>query len=66
MKQCWSHDPLKRPDASLLPKLFEEMIELCKMIDDSIALLTIACYSSSESTNFYTGHINELEVVAIV
>jgi hypothetical protein len=39
---------------ALLPKLFEEMIELCKMVDNNIALLTIACYSSSEITNFVT------------
>ncbi|GBB83953.1 hypothetical protein RclHR1_01060017 [Rhizophagus clarus] len=33
MQQCWNSDPLQRPDASLLPKLFEEMMELCKLID---------------------------------
>ncbi|GES77926.1 kinase-like domain-containing protein [Rhizophagus clarus] len=30
MKQCWNLDPSKRPEASLLPKIFEEMMELCK------------------------------------
>jgi hypothetical protein len=34
MQQCWNSDPLQRPDASLLPKLFEEM--MCKMSDDDI------------------------------
>ena len=34
MKQCWDPDPLQRPDASLLPKIFEEMMELCKTIND--------------------------------
>jgi hypothetical protein len=36
MKQCWDSDPLQRPDASLLPKIFEGMMELCKMIDNNI------------------------------
>ena len=35
MQQCWNSDPLQRPDASLLPKLFEEMMELCKVIDNN-------------------------------
>ena len=34
MKQCWHPDPLQRPNASLLPKMFEEMMELCKLIDN--------------------------------
>ena len=34
MQQCWNSDPSQRPDASILPKIFEEMVELCKVIDD--------------------------------
>ncbi|PKC14152.1 kinase-like protein [Rhizophagus irregularis] len=45
MKQCWDSDPLKRPDASLLPKIFEEMIELCKMADDKTVSSKVAFYS---------------------
>jgi hypothetical protein len=33
MKKCWDSDPLKRPDASHLPKLFEEMMDLCNCLD---------------------------------
>ncbi|GBB84323.1 hypothetical protein RclHR1_10940003 [Rhizophagus clarus] len=36
MKQCWNTDPLQRPDASFLPKIFEGMMELCKMADNNI------------------------------
>ncbi|CAB5365176.1 unnamed protein product [Rhizophagus irregularis] len=51
MKQCWNFEPLKRPDASHLPKLFEEMMELCKMIDDDTISSKIAfCLSESTST----------------
>ena len=42
MEQCWNSDPLKRPDASLLPKLFEEMMELCKTIDNNTVSSNIA------------------------
>ncbi|RIA91440.1 kinase-like domain-containing protein [Glomus cerebriforme] len=35
MKQCWNSDPSQRPDSSLLPKLCEEMKELCKFIDNN-------------------------------
>ncbi|CAB4436008.1 unnamed protein product [Rhizophagus irregularis] len=45
MKQCWDSDPLKRLDASLLPKIFEEMIELCKMADDKTVSSKVAFYS---------------------
>ncbi|PKC73126.1 kinase-like protein, partial [Rhizophagus irregularis] len=38
MRQCWNSNPLERPDASLLPKLFEEMLELCKMADNNAIL----------------------------
>ncbi|UZO28801.1 uncharacterized protein OCT59_022312 [Rhizophagus irregularis] len=48
MKQCWDSDPLKRPDASLLPKIFEEMIELCKMTDDN-TVSTIVAFNSLSS-----------------
>ncbi|EXX54523.1 Tpk2p [Rhizophagus irregularis DAOM 197198w] len=54
MEQCWSSDPLKRPDASLLPKLFEEMIGLCKAVD-SIIFSTFTRYSSLSESNFVTG-----------
>ena len=51
MKQCWNPDPLQRPDASLLPKMFEEMMELCKIIDhDKVDSLT----NSLSQTNFIT------------
>ena len=33
MQKCWNPDPSQRPDASLLPIIFEEMAELCKIID---------------------------------
>ncbi|CAB4394745.1 unnamed protein product [Rhizophagus irregularis] len=58
MEQCWSSDPLKRPDASLLPKLFEEMIDLCKVADDNIVSSKITCYSSSSlsESNFVTNN----------
>ncbi|CAB4394741.1 unnamed protein product [Rhizophagus irregularis] len=56
MEQCWSSDPLKRPDASLLPKLFEEMIDLCKVADDNIASSKITCYSSLSESNFVTNN----------
>ncbi|CAB4436000.1 unnamed protein product [Rhizophagus irregularis] len=56
MEQCWSSDPLKRPDASLLPKLFEEMIDLCKVADDNIASSKITCYSSLSEYNFVTNN----------
>ncbi|CAB4394730.1 unnamed protein product [Rhizophagus irregularis] len=36
MKQCWDPDPSQRPDATLLPKIFEEMTESCKMFDNNI------------------------------
>ncbi|RGB38905.1 kinase-like domain-containing protein [Rhizophagus diaphanus] len=36
MKQCWDPDPSQRPDATLLPKIFEEMMESCKMFDNNI------------------------------
>ncbi|PKY42633.1 hypothetical protein RhiirA4_456465, partial [Rhizophagus irregularis] len=50
MERCWSSDPLKRPDASLLPKLFEDM--LCKVADDNIASSKVTCYSSLSKSNF--------------
>src|SRR5437764_1461064 len=34
MQQCWNSDPSQRPDASLLPKIFEEMMGLCKAINN--------------------------------
>ncbi len=54
MKQCWNSDPLKKPDASLLPKMFEEMMELCKTFDDNAVSSKIAFYPSlSQSTVIY-------------
>ena len=41
MKQCWDPNPLQRPDVSHLPKMFEEMMELCKIIDDSMDLPSV-------------------------
>jgi hypothetical protein len=43
MKKCWDSDPSKRPNASHLPELFEEMMELCnclnyKMISPNILI----------------------------
>jgi hypothetical protein len=54
MQQCWNSDPLKRPDASLLPKIFEEMMELCKMVDDNTVSSEITFYSSLPQTNSVT------------
>ncbi|RGB38916.1 kinase-like domain-containing protein [Rhizophagus diaphanus] len=54
MKQCWNFEPLKRPDASHLPKLFEEMMEQCKMIDDDTISSKIAFCSSSTQPNYVT------------
>ncbi|CAB4486202.1 unnamed protein product [Rhizophagus irregularis] len=48
MKQCWNFEPLKRPDASHLPKLFEEMMELID--DDTISSKIAFCLSESTST----------------
>jgi hypothetical protein len=48
MERCWNSDPSKRPDASLLPKLFEKMMELCKMVDDN----TISSKISLSQSNF--------------
>jgi len=33
MKKCWNADPSQRPEASHLPKIFKEMLELCKKFD---------------------------------
>ncbi|RIA82954.1 kinase-like domain-containing protein [Glomus cerebriforme] len=38
MKQCWNPDPLQRPDASLLPKMFEEII-----VDDTALSKSVSC-----------------------
>jgi len=35
MKQCWSANPENRIQSSLLPKIFEEMLDLCKLMDNS-------------------------------
>lgn len=35
MERCWNPEPSGRPDASLLPKLFEEMMESCKIVDNN-------------------------------
>ncbi|CAB4436002.1 unnamed protein product [Rhizophagus irregularis] len=60
MKQCWNFEPLKRPDASHLPKLFEEMMELCKMIDDDTISSKIAfCLSESTQPNHDVTDSNE-------
>ncbi|RIA83970.1 kinase-like domain-containing protein [Glomus cerebriforme] len=40
MKQCWNPDPLQRPDASLLPKIFEEMMEL---FDNTFSSKSVFC-----------------------
>ncbi|EXX71792.1 uncharacterized protein OCT59_022317 [Rhizophagus irregularis] len=58
MKQCWNFEPLKRPDASHLPKLFEEMMELCKMIDDDTISSKIA-FGLSESTSTQPNYVTD-------
>jgi hypothetical protein len=47
MKQCWDSDPSKRPNASLLPKLFEEMLELCSddIVSSKLAIVSLASIS---------------------
>ncbi len=35
MMRCWDANPENRIQPSLLPKLFEEMLDLCKFIDNS-------------------------------
>ncbi|CAB4442773.1 unnamed protein product [Rhizophagus irregularis] len=62
MKQCWSSDPLKRPDASLLPKLFEEMIDLCKVTDDNIASSKITLTNNSVNTGYGTRATDNLNM----
>jgi hypothetical protein len=52
MKQCWNSDPLKRPNASLLPKLFEEMSQLCKVIDDNCNSSQITLFSSLHQNKY--------------
>ncbi|GES77932.1 kinase-like domain-containing protein [Rhizophagus clarus] len=60
MKQCWNSDPSKRPDASLLPELFEEMMKLCKMFDDDTFSSNIAfCSSLPQSSNSVTNDSDE-------
>jgi hypothetical protein len=54
MKQCWSSDPSERPNASNLPKLFEEMMELCKVVDDDTVSSEITFYSSLSQSNSVT------------
>ena len=39
MEQCWSANPENRIQPSLLPKIFKEMLDLCKIIDDKIVIL---------------------------
>ncbi|CAB5186073.1 unnamed protein product [Rhizophagus irregularis] len=63
MEQCWSSDPLKRPDASLLPKLFEEMIDLCKVADD-IASSKITLISNSVNTGYSTRATDNLNMAS--
>ncbi|CAB5357415.1 unnamed protein product [Rhizophagus irregularis] len=63
MEQCWSSDPLKRPDASLLPKLFEEMIGLCKVADD-IASSKITLTSNSVNTGYSTRATDNLNMAS--
>src|ERR1044072_2798689 len=59
MQQCWNSDPSQRPDASLLPKMFEEMMELCKVIDDktdsskiNVSLLTQPNLATNSNEGF--------------
>jgi len=47
MKKCWNSDPSKRPDTSLLPKLFKEMREQCKIIDKNPVSSNIILRSSN-------------------
>ncbi|RIA91439.1 kinase-like domain-containing protein [Glomus cerebriforme] len=57
MKQCWNSDPSQRPDSSILPKLFEEMKELCKFINNkpnTVVLLSRNIPDSSEPNRVNT------------
>ncbi|CAB5353477.1 unnamed protein product [Rhizophagus irregularis] len=57
MKQCWDSDPLKRPDASCLPEIFEKMIEQFKMTDDNVSSNSTSCSLSSRSNSVNNDNI---------
>ncbi|CAB4443532.1 unnamed protein product [Rhizophagus irregularis] len=57
MKQCWDSDPLKRPDASCLPEIFEKMIEQFKLTDDNVSSNSTSCSLSSRSNSVNNDNI---------
>ncbi|EXX74534.1 Cmk2p [Rhizophagus irregularis DAOM 197198w] len=63
MERCWNPEPSGRPDASLLPKLFEEMMESCKIVDNNKDYNLVSPHHSN-SNSVISGSTQEYMTVA--